>query len=77
MPYAIMTAVSFGVWPSAVATLAIRRLLALAAAYDMSRGSPDTHWAHRFNEEGPEGLKNRAGAGRRRLERQARVVGDR
>ena len=22
-------------------------------------------WAHRFNEEGPEGLKHRAGAGRR------------
>ena len=52
-----------------------RRLLALAAAYDgMSRaeaakvGGMDRQtlrdWAHRFNEEGPEGLKHRAGAGR-------------
>lgn len=54
-----------------------RRLLALAAVYDgMSRaeaakvGGMDRQtlrdWAHRFNAEGPEGLKNRAGAGRRR-----------
>ena len=56
----------------------VRRLLALAAAYDgMSRaaaaqvGGMDRQtlrdWAHRFNEDGPEGLTNRAGAGRRRL----------
>ncbi len=56
----------------------VRRLLALAAAYDgMSRaaaakvGGMDRQtlrdWVHRFNEEGPEGLKHRAGAGRRRL----------
>ena len=56
----------------------VRRLLALAAAYDgMNRteaakvGGMDRQtlrdWAHRFNEEGPDGLKNRAGAGRRRL----------
>ena len=56
----------------------VRRLLALAAAYDgMSRaeaaqvGGMDRQtlrdWAHRFNEDGPEGLRNRAGAGRRRL----------
>ncbi len=56
----------------------VRRLLALAAAYDgMNRteaakvGGMDRQtlrdWAHRFNEEGPGGLKNRAGAGRRRL----------
>jgi transposase len=56
----------------------VRRLLALAAVYDgMSRteaarvGGMDRQtlrdWAHRFNDEGPEGLKNRAGAGRRRL----------
>ena len=56
----------------------VRRLLALAAAYDgMSRaeaakvGGMDRQtlrdWAHRFNEGGPEGLANRAGAGRRRL----------
>jgi len=54
------------------------RLLALAAAYDgMSRmaaakiGGMDRQtlrdWVHRFNEEGPEGLKQRSGAGRRRL----------
>lgn len=54
-----------------------RRLLALAAVYDgMSRadaarvGGMDRQtlrdWAHRFNDEGPDGLKNRAGAGRRR-----------
>ncbi len=56
----------------------VRRLLALAAVYDgMSRaeaakvGGMDRQtlrdWAHRFNDEGPEGLKNRSGAGRRRL----------
>jgi transposase len=56
----------------------VRRLLALAAVYDgMSRseaakvGGMDRQtlrdWAHQFNEEGPEGLKNRAGAGRPRL----------
>jgi transposase len=54
-----------------------RRLLALAAVYDgMSRGEAARiggmdrqtlrDWAHRFNAEGPEGLKNRAGAGRKR-----------
>jgi len=53
----------------------VRRLLALAAVYDgMSRteaakvGGMDRQtlrdWAHRFNEEGPAGLKNRSGAGR-------------
>ncbi len=53
------------------------RLLALAAAYDgMSRadaarvGGMDRQtlrdWAHRFNEEGPDGLKHRSGAGRPR-----------
>ncbi len=53
----------------------VRRLLALAAVYDgMNRrdaarvGGMDRQtmgdWAHRFNEEGPSGLKNRAGAGR-------------
>jgi len=56
----------------------VRRLLALAAVYDgMSRteaakvGGMDRQtlrdWAHRFNEEGPAGLKNRSGAGRPRL----------
>jgi transposase len=56
----------------------VRRLLALAAVYDgMNRteaakvGGMDRQtlrdWAHRFNEEGPAGLKNRSGAGRRRL----------
>ncbi len=56
----------------------VRRLLALAAVYDgMNRtqaakvGGMDRQtlrdWAHRFNEEGPEGLKNRPGAGRPRL----------
>jgi transposase len=56
----------------------VRRLLSLAAVYDgMSRaeaakvGAMDRQtlrdWAHRFNEEGPEGLKHRAGAGRPRL----------
>ena len=55
----------------------VRRLLALAAVYHgMSRteaakvGGMDRQtlrdWAHRFNEEGPEGLKNRSGAGRPR-----------
>ena len=55
-----------------------RRLLALAAAYDgMSRmeaakvGGMDRQtlrdWAHRFKEEGPDGLKDRCGAGRPRL----------
>ena len=55
----------------------VRRLLALAAVYDgMSRsaaakvGGMDRQtlrdWVHRFNEEGPEGLKHRAGAGRPR-----------
>ncbi len=58
-------------------TRQVRRLLALAAAYDgMSRaeaakvGGMDRQtlrdWAHRFNEDGPEGLKNRSGAGRLR-----------
>jgi transposase len=56
----------------------VRRFLALAAVYDgMSRaeaakvGGMDRQtlrdWAHRFNEEGPEGLKHRSGAGRPRL----------
>lgn len=56
----------------------VRRLLALAAVYDgMNRrdaarvGGMDRQtlrdWAHRFNEEGPAGLNNRAGAGRPRL----------
>ena len=55
----------------------IRRLLALAAVYDgMSRaeaakvGGMDRQtlrdWAHRFNEDGPDGLTNRPGAGRPR-----------
>ncbi len=55
----------------------IRRLLALAAVYDgMSRadaakvGGMDRptlrDWAHRFNAAGPDGLTNRAGAGRPR-----------
>ena len=59
-------------------TRQVRRLLALAAAYDgMSRaaaarvGGMDRQtlrdWAHRFNEEGPKGLKHRSSAGRRRL----------
>jgi len=54
-----------------------RRLLSLAAVYDgMSRweaariGGMDRQtlrdWVHRFNGEGPEGLTNRKGAGRRR-----------
>ena len=52
----------------------VRRLLALAAAYDgVSRteaakvGGMDRQtlrdWAHRFNDEGPDGLKHRSGAG--------------
>ncbi len=56
----------------------IRRLLALAAVYDgMSRedaariGGMDRQtlrdWVHRFNEDGPDGLTNREGAGRPRL----------
>ena len=56
----------------------VRRLLALAAVYDgMSRaeaakvGGMDRQtlrdWAHRFNDEGADGLKNRPGAGRPRL----------
>ena len=55
----------------------VRRLLALAAAYDgKSRaeaarvGGMDRQtlrdWVHRFNAEGPAGLKHRAGAGRPR-----------
>ena len=55
----------------------IRRLLALAAVYDgMSRadaarvGGMDRQtlrdWAHRFNEEGPEGLRDRPHSGRPR-----------
>ena len=56
----------------------IRRLLALAAVYDgMNRteaariGGMDRQtlrdWVHRFNQDGPDGLTNREGAGRRRL----------
>jgi len=56
----------------------IRRLLALAAVYDgMNRtqaariGGMDRQtlrdWVHRFNEDGPDGLSNRKGAGRPRL----------
>jgi transposase len=60
----------------------VRRLLALAAVYDgMTRAEAATvggmdrqslrDWAHRFNDQGPEGLKNRSGAGRpRRLTEQ-------
>ncbi len=54
-----------------------RRLLALAAVYDgMSRGEAAKiggmdrqtllDWVHRFNDEGPDGLTNRKGAGRTR-----------
>ena len=54
-----------------------RRLLALAAVYDgMNRGEAARiggmdrqtlrDWVHRFNEEGPDGLANRKGAGRTR-----------
>lgn len=56
----------------------IRRLLSLAAVYDgMNRreaarvGGMDRQtlrdWVHRFNQKGPDGLTNRAGAGRPRL----------
>ena len=56
----------------------IRRLLALAAVYEgMNRtdaariGGMDRQtlrdWVHRFNEDGPDGLTNREGAGRPRL----------
>jgi transposase len=51
----------------------VRRLLALAAAYDgMSRTDGMDRqtlrdWVHRFNEDGPDGLTHRAGAGRPRL----------
>ena len=56
----------------------IRRLLALAAVYEgMNRteaariGGMDRQtlrdWVHRFNQDGPDGLTNREGAGRRRL----------
>jgi transposase len=55
-----------------------RRLLALAGVYDgMSRadaakiGGMDRQtlrdWVHRFNAQGPDGLTNRKGAGRRRM----------
>ena len=55
-----------------------RRLLALAGVYDgMSRadaakiGRMDRQtlrdWVHRFNAQGPDGLTNRKGAGRRRM----------
>ena len=67
----------------------IRRLLALAAVYDgMNRteaarvGGMDRQtlrdWVHRFNEEGPEGLTNRKGAGRPRLlsDEQMRELGE-
>ena len=54
-----------------------RRLLSLAAVYDGMRrgeaariGGMDRQtlrdWVHRFNEEGPDGLTNRKGAGRTR-----------
>ena len=63
----------------------IRRLLALAAAYDgMSRaeaaqvGGMDRQtlrdWAHRFNAEGPEGLRDRPRAGRRRRLSEAQMA---
>ena len=56
----------------------IRRLLSLAAVYDgMNRteaakvGGMDRQtlrdWVHRFNEQGPDGLTNKEGAGRPRL----------
>ena len=56
----------------------IRRSLALAAVYDgMNRteaakvGGMDRQtlrdWVHRFNEQGPDGLTNKEGAGRPRL----------
>jgi transposase len=64
----------------------IRRLLALAAVYDgMSRteaarvGGMDRQtlrdWVHRFNEDGPDGLTNREGAGRPRLLSDAQMQG--
>ena len=63
----------------------IRRLLALAAVYDgMSRadaarvGGMDRQtlrdWAHRFNAAGPEGLKDRPRAGRRRRLTEAQMA---
>lgn len=63
----------------------IRRLLALAAVYaGMSRaeaaavGGMDRQtlrdWAHRFNEEGPEGLRDRPRAGRPRRLSEAQMV---
>ena len=63
----------------------IRRLLALAAVYDgMSRaeaaklGGMDRQtlrdWAHRFNEAGPEGLKDRPRAGRPRQLSEAQMA---
>lgn len=66
-------------------TRQVRRLLALAAVYDgMSRaeaakvGGMDRQtlcdWVHRFNEEGPAGLSNRAGAGRRRWLSEAQMA---
>jgi len=66
-----------------------RRLLSLAAVYDgMSRwqaariGGMDRQtlrdWVHRFNGEGPDGLTNRKGAGRRRYlsDTQMRALGE-
>jgi len=63
----------------------IRRLLALAAVYaGMSRteaarvGGMDRQtlrdWAHRFNTEGPEGLRDRPRAGRRRQLNEAQMA---
>jgi transposase len=62
-----------------------RRLLAIAAVYDgMSRGEAAKvggmdrqtlcDWVHRFNEEGPLGLSNRAGAGRQRWLSEAQMA---
>ena len=66
-----------------------RRLLALAAVYDgMTRGEAAKiggmdrqtlrDWVHRFNDEGPDGLTNRKGAGRRRYlsDAQMRALGE-
>lgn len=66
-----------------------RRLLSLAAVYDgMTRaeaakiGGMDRQtlrdWVHRFNDEGPEGLANRKGAGRVRYlnDNQMRALGE-
>ena len=66
-----------------------RRLLSLAAVYDgMTRaeaakiGGMDRQtlrdWAHRFNDEGPDGLTNRKGAGRVRYlnDNQMRALGE-